>query len=146
MPKKIDKIEPVKSTSLLTPLLVIAAIVIISYKSCYTPVEPNVATNSSGESIVLPDDYPTPPDAYIACHYYIRQYLDNPSSAEFPFMPSTFKSDAVPQDTSYRVTGYVEHENAYGATVKTNWYMRIQYKGGDKHDHNSWSVLRVNFD
>lgn len=144
MPNK--QVEPVKSTSILTPLLVIAAIVIISYKSCYTPAAPNVATNSSGESIVLPNDYPSPPEAYIACHYFIRQYLTNPRSADFPSMPSSFQADAVPQDTSYRVTGYVEHENEYGATIKTNWYMRIQYKGGDVQDPKSWSVLRVNFD
>jgi hypothetical protein len=144
MPNKQD--QPVKSTSILTPLLVIAAIVIISYKSCYTPAQPNVATNSSGESIVLPNDYPTTVDAYIACHSFIRNQLTNPRSADFPLREGTFQSDAVPQDTSYRVTGYVEHDNEYGATIKTNWYMRIQYKGGDKNDPRSWSVLRVNFD
>jgi len=144
MPNKQE--QPVKSTSLLTPLLVIAAIVIISYKSCYTPAQPTVATNSSGESIVLPPGYPEPYQAYIACHSFIRQYLDNPRSADFPSMPSSFQANAVPQDTSYRVTGYVEHENKFGATIKTNWYMRIQYIGGDVQDPKSWVVLRVNFD
>jgi hypothetical protein len=145
-----NQIEPVKSPGNegVKALLIVVVIIAIIYKGCFTNdkffTPENKAKNSSGEEIILPDDYPSSVEAYIAAQYFIREQLTNPSSADFPIMDG-YRVEAVPQDTSFRISSYVEHQNIYGATVKTKWYMRLHYHGGDKSDPHSYDVFDSRF-
>jgi hypothetical protein len=132
----------------LRALFIVVIIIIIIYKGCFSEdkssSQENRAVNSSGEEITLPDDYPSPAEAYVNAQYYIREQLTNPSSADFPIM-SGFHVEAVPQDTSYRISSYVDHQNLYGSTIRTKWYVRLHYHGGDKSDPQSYDVYNRRF-
>lgn len=108
--------------------------------------------NSSTEEFVTENQNDTSPindkagfedTAYIVSKRYIESILKSPTTADFPFLD--FKSTHF-GDGRYRVTSYVDSQNSYGATVRSDWSILMTYNGGEEYSPNSWELEEVIFD
>ena len=67
-----------------------------------------------------------------SCYYYsqrlVKEKLKSPKSAEFP----KYSADFISRDgDTVTVSAYVNAENSFGATVKTNYIATIQLKNNE---------------
>lgn len=81
--------------------------------------------------------------AYIIAKEHVKSILKSPSSADFPFLD--FTSNHLGQDR-YKVLAYVDSENSFGGTVRSDWWVTIKYDAGDPADSNSWRLESLVFD
>lgn len=96
---------------------------------------------STGQS---PSAYQKPPDvvakdggdpvlAWMAAKEFVTKKLTAPSTAKFPF---AYNSDGANVhhigNGRYNVSGWVESQNALGATVRNTWGCTVVYEGEDK--------------
>jgi hypothetical protein len=82
------------------------------------------ATNSGDEA-----------GAWVAAKAFVVEQLKSPASASFPW----YSKDAVHaiSDNSYVVTGYVDAENSFGATLRKNWQVVVIDRGSE------WELQRI---
>jgi len=71
--------------------------------------------------------------AYSMAKKFVLQQLRCPSTADFPWSASRIDSLG---DGHYKVVGYVDAQNAFGAQVRTNFICEVCTKDGD-----NWSLL-----
>ena len=65
--------------------------------------------------------------ASIQCENFVKNNLKSPSTANFPNLPMiTDKGNGT-----FEVTGYVDAENSFGATLRNFFICDIHYTGGD---------------
>lgn len=76
--------------------------------------------------------------ASVQCRNYVRDRLKSPSTANFPWD----SAQSVGNNT-YEMYSYVDAQNGFGATIRNNFYCKIQYTGGDVGNQSSWSVLSL---
>lgn len=76
--------------------------------------------------------------AYAVSQKLLEDKLHSPSTAEYPAM-STVDVEHLGEGV-YTVDAYVDAQNAYGAMVRQDYYMKIQYEGDDY-----WNVLEMDF-
>lgn len=75
--------------------------------------------------------------AYIQGKKFVKDFLTSPSTVDFPFMDFSY----VPLgNNEFKVSSYVDSENAFGGTVRNNWIMTIKYLGGNEVSKNSWRL------
>ena len=70
-------------------------------------------------------------EAYVQAQEIIRGYLKSPATAVFPSM-----SNATIEDLGgggFKVSGYVDSQNSFGALLRSDWEMVFQFIG-DKVD------------
>ena len=77
-------------------------------------------------------NYSTPSNLNATCYYYsqrlVKEKLKSPKSAEFP----KYSADFISRDgDTVTVSAYVNAENSFGATVKTNYIATIQLKNNE---------------
>jgi len=79
--------------------------------------------------------------AYYYCKQYVEQNLSSPSTADFPF------GDRAQQykNQTYRASSYVDSQNGFGATIRSNWNCNIQYTGGDENSSENWKLVNLEF-
>lgn len=76
--------------------------------------------------------------AGIHCQEFVKTQLKAPSTADFPSLGgSTSKID----NSTYLVRSYVDAQNSFGATIRSNWICKIQYKSGDQYSATSWKLI-----
>lgn len=75
---------------------------------------------------------PSKSDTYISCYTYsqdlVKKKLKSPKSADFPWYSDNFikeKGDTI------TVTAYVDADNSFGASVRTNYIATIKVKNGE---------------
>lgn len=78
--------------------------------------------------------------AYVMIQDGVRNQLKAPSTAKFP----TFfgRGSRREDDCIYRIVGYVDAQNSFGAMLRANFEGRIQYYP----ESRSWRTLRVRLD
>ncbi len=76
--------------------------------------------------------------AFTICKVYIKNRLKSPSSADFPFA-DVYKE--VGQKYQYRMKSYVDSKNIFGAMMRTHFFCRSQFKGGDVYQDSNWKIL-----
>jgi len=69
-------------------------------------------------------------DAALSARRFVKQRLKSPSTAEFP-PTSTATVKKTPNGT-YIVSSYVDSQNAFGATLRSNWVAEIRYLSGNR--------------
>lgn len=79
-----------------------------------------------------PTDYG--PAAYSRCKDFVRARLRSPSTADFPFLDHTATQHGA--DT-FAVRSYVDAQNAFGGTVRSQYVCRVVRRGED------WSLVDV---
>ena len=81
--------------------------------------------------------------AVLQAETYVKAALVSPSTADFPFLD--FKSEYLGSGR-YRVYSYVDSQNAFGATVRTDWTATLKYTGGTSADINNWELEELFID
>jgi len=67
-------------------------------------------------------------DAYLASTNFVRARLKAPATADFPYSGDASITEG-PIGT-FTVIAYVDSENSFGATLRTNWACTVSYSGG----------------
>lgn len=76
-------------------------------------------------------------DAALICHKFVRERLKSPSTAKFP---TSDESTVQPiSGGDYEVTSYVDSQNAFGATLRSNYTCVVKPVEGDK-----WRLVDLN--
>jgi hypothetical protein len=66
--------------------------------------------------------------AYIIMQRYVKERLKSPSTAKFPSVDFKYQNR---EDNVYYIDGYVDSQNSFGATIRTNFVGVIQQTGKD---------------
>lgn len=94
------------------------------------------STTSSGSS------GPTETQAFIICKTFVENGLKSPKSADFPL----FDHDVTKLGgSSFSVSSYVDAQNSFGATIRTNFTCRVTHKGGDWAEVGNWNLDGLTF-
>jgi hypothetical protein len=73
---------------------------------------------------------------------FVSDKLKSPSTAEFEFGLSS-KIDKV-GSRDYEVDSYVDSQNGFGATIRTNFHCEVQY-GYDAKGDGVWKLIDLRF-
>jgi len=76
--------------------------------------------------------------AYFRCQDNVKARLRSPSTADFPFLDFQVTRRGT---SAYVVTSYVDAQNAFGATIRSNFVCTIEYQSGDDADPRSWNLI-----
>ncbi|MFE0142190.1 hypothetical protein [[Kitasatospora] papulosa] len=85
------------------------------------------------------DGKPLDESAAVMCEDFVKQRLKSPGTAEFPgvtdgdYAKTTVLSDVKPW--KYKVTGVVDSQNSFGATVRSNYTCTTSTK-----DDDTWTL------
>lgn len=63
--------------------------------------------------------------AIVYCHQFVERELRSPSSADFPSF--TDHKVVATGDMQWRVSAWVDAENAFGAVLRVDWSCEISY-------------------
>lgn len=81
--------------------------------------------------------------AHIIAQNYVETILKSPSTADFPTYDYT-ASDLG--NGKFKVISYVDSQNSFGATVRSNYTITLSHNGGDWADSNNWTLHEFIFD
>ena len=73
-------------------------------------------------------------DAYYTATQFIKTRLKSPSAAEFP-KPKEATIQLLEDCATYKIFGYVDSQNSYGAMLRVNWYAKLILNG------KQWQLL-----
>ena len=77
----------------------------------------------------------TQPDSvtmYARCQPLIRQRLRAPSTARFPSITEVQAGTfGAPEDSLYRIIGFLDAQNAFGGTIRSNFQCDMRWLGED---------------
>ena len=75
---------------------------------------------------------------------YVENILKSPSTADFPTLDYKISNLG---NYKYKIVSYVDSQNGFGATIRSNFSVTLSYKGsGDWADSNNWTLHRLVFD
>jgi len=75
--------------------------------------------------------------AWVMCEAFVKDRLKSPASADFGGVFSGDYQDPNTHavhlgDGKYKCNGFVDSQNSFGGTVRSNFQLTVQHKGGDK--------------
>lgn len=76
-------------------------------------------------------DSPTWAGACVAAEQFVKQNLKSPATTQFG--PCRSENVSTGNNNIYQVSGYVDAQNAYGATLRNSYSAQMQYQGGQWH-------------
>ena len=79
--------------------------------------------------------------ASVASMAFVREQLKTPRSAKFPGMFEHAKNTTRIGQQSYKVVSWVDSQNAFGAMVRTRYYMELTQTGPDDWRLDQFHVL-----
>lgn len=117
-----------KSSRGLKQAVVLLGVVIVAYFA-FTP------KHDSWKPSPLPAH--SPAEAWDYCSRAVKKSLRAPASAEFPSWIAGGASESTYHlgGGTYRVSSYVDAQNAFGAKVRTAFNCTVEYRDGD------WSLV-----
>jgi len=84
------------------------------------------------------------------CENIVESQLVAPSTAEFASYNEqqfwTLGENSGTYENAYRVRGYVDAQNSFGAQIRTYYTCDISYNGGEWADLRNWTLLDLNMD
>ena len=81
--------------------------------------------------------------AYVMSQDFVRQKLKSPSTAIFS--RSDYTNGPV-FSKSVEIKSYVDSQNGFGATIRTNYRIRLEQIGEDWSDIKNWKVSSLSFE
>ncbi|MFJ4902916.1 hypothetical protein [Streptomyces sp. NPDC088727] len=93
----------------------------------------------AGASLVACDPAePTGQGAAVMCEKFVKERLKSPGTADFSGVSDTqIKTISGSKPWRYLVTGYVDSQNGFGATVRNTYTCDVSTK-----DNDTWSLTR----
>jgi hypothetical protein len=86
-------------------------------------------------------------DAAVICNDFVLAELRAPSTADFPLLDRTI---AYKGRYRYLVRSYVDAQNAFGGTVRTEFFCDAQYNGdptaSERHSPAAWTLHDLSFE
>jgi len=76
--------------------------------------------------------------AYIIHQDIVKNLLKSPSTADFPWNDYRCSRST---DKLYRITSYVDSQNGFGAMIRTDYQISLEYQGGEPADPRSWKMV-----
>jgi hypothetical protein len=115
-----------RAVLILAPILVVAWM-IYAYRVQNQPVEVKRPPSRHGTL-----------SAQVMCQNFVKRLLVSPASAEFSHGSELIARRVV--DSTYVVDGYVDSQNAFGATLRRRYHCQTSYVGG-----GTWRPDSVSF-
>ncbi len=126
-----------KQPSSFGKLLLILCIVGIATAAIISAGATNTSSSVSNDSVI------TENKAKIMAENYVETVLKSPSTADFPLSPTNFIEITSNQ---YKVISYVDSQNSFGATVRSDWSATLTFNGGDWSNQSNWTLNELIFD
>ena len=76
---------------------------------------------------------------------YVEAVLKAPSTAEFPHFWSIDEVTRQEGNVFY-ITSVVDAQNSFGAMIRSDWYIEIEYTGGEPAAIDNWKLNAFTFD
>ena len=137
-----SQLPPILKNRWMWPIYGICAIYILVVLFSPHTSAPSETTAIQPEAPAPASDYSTA--AFVKAKRFVTEVLVSPSTAKFPFADG-YTSVWMPND-EYAVSSYVDSQNGYGATVRTNWNAVVRYKGGEESDTANWELIELHLD
>lgn len=84
---------------------------------------------------------------YAVAQTFVMDILKAPSTAEFQeFDRSKMIVGTDENKKIYHASAYVDSENSYGAMIRSDWEVGMEYQGGDMSDPSNWELSWLMFD
>lgn len=77
------------------------------------------------------------------CRDLISDQLKSPSTADFENIFDEISKVHGQGNNIYSLYSYVDAQNSFGATLRSPWYCKMKFLGGNDSDINSWKVLNA---
>lgn len=91
--------------------------------------------------------------AYEQTQEYVKEMLRTPSTALFPPLEEIMvgqitseQFEAIQAEEIYGIESYVDSQNAFGATLRTDYSIMLRYTGGDPKEEDSWWLVTLYLD
>ena len=97
-----------------------------------------IGSDSSSPTAQKQSDHSTM--AYVQAKNYVKTVLKSPSTADFPFLERTTRNLG---NGRYEVSSYVDSQNSFGAEIRSNWTVTLQYTNGDSADQRNWQLEKL---
>lgn len=81
-------------------------------------------------------------NAQVLCKDAVKAGLRSPSTADFPWTGDTISINGDQTEMVYE--SYVDAQNGFGATIRTNFTCTIRAVGGDKASLGNWKIQKLN--
>lgn len=98
---------------------------------------------SDGDSGPSTPKVVTKEEASIIAQRYVEQVLKSPSTADFPMFDYTATDLG---GGKFKIVSYVDSQNSFGATVRSDWSVILSHKGGDWSSSSNWKLNEMIFD
>ena len=79
--------------------------------------------------------------AWIMAQDFIEKRLSSPSTAEFPRYYQLPDNAIRKTGDNYIIDAYVDSQNGFGATIRTNFIVNVRYSGDE-----TWKLINLEFD
>ncbi len=115
---------------------IISGVVFVTYIATLSDSSTSSSSGSQGSSSTshkVPVDIPDVIEAWTVAQDFVKDRLKSPTTADFG---SVFKEYQDPRkqvtplvDNTFKVVGGVDSQNAFGATIRTRFSLKIKYMG-----------------
>ncbi|MBY0244796.1 MAG: hypothetical protein K2Q03_05005 [Sphingobacteriaceae bacterium] len=119
----------------LVPIAIIHAVLNPSESRVLTKQEIQADSLKRAKEIQHEEEQDLKTNALVIYEDFVKKKLDSPSTADFQ---SVFSASTLIKDSNVAIRSYVDHQNAFGATVRTNFIITLKHLGGSKADPNNW--------
>jgi len=119
-------------------LLFALIVCFIILSGCMSPEERKKEKENQAIAKMIKDEKEFVTRAYIIAQDLVSKKLKSPGTAEFP--RSDYTNGPV-SDKSVEIKSYVDSQNGFGATVRTNYSIWLKQTGDDWSDIANWTIL-----
>ena len=80
--------------------------------------------------------------AYLFSQEFVKNQLKAPHTAVFPAADFNL-IDVNDVDSTYSVKSYVDAENAFGASIRNRYNVKLKFTGGNMNDGHNWELIEI---
>jgi hypothetical protein len=131
--KKKVKFRGMPSATKIAVFLVIGFVIIILISMLVDAPKTSDTKQTTAPEVKKPSEY----DVYYYSEEAVKMILKAPSTAKF-------RGRHVWNfgDSEFVVKGNVDAQNAFGAMLRSRYYVKLKYKGTDPNDATSWTIIK----
>jgi hypothetical protein len=81
--------------------------------------------------------------AFIISKNFVQAMLKSPKTADFPFLDYSHRNLG---DGKWIIQSYVDSQNGFGAMIRTQYQVEMQFNGGDWAEQRNWTLVDITTD
>jgi hypothetical protein len=112
-------------------MLMIAYVVVATLTG--PPIFPSSNETPRAPQVATPRVEHSRSGAYSVCKQFVTNRLRAPKTAEFPSLSASDHQITAYTDGEYRVTSYVDSQNAFGALIRSTYVCEVKHQAGSKY-------------